>query len=457
LLLSSIFIILAICYRTYKLTGYPFYPLLGSLWAKLGFQIKYPFLGSNSEFFLSDDKSLLHHWAKILFDPQGYNHYVMVWPSNLYLFVWIISLIVILSYYNKMKLQEYSLFIVFLPIILSGIYNISTLPYGGDGNYYIPVVVFTLIAFFMLIKVISQTIRKVIIISMIMFIPVQSYVMMVSHFSWSYGTSKFSSDITQSNLESYDTKLKLFEGEGILEIETYLSQKNETANCISFLHPTGGQEQLLNQLSCRYEDIPHMSSRYGNSELFSSSDEFKKYLKWANVKYIIMPKGDVEGYEGVKAIINGFEQSPNTKRVDTSNYYLLEIDQRDIESITGITNSFDTAKLLEGWYPKESNYRWIAKEANGVFKSGREGTLIIKGIVPDIFDNIELSVQINNQEKKIWTLKKGDFTVEINKEIPLVTDVDLTISLNKSFIPKEIGRNEDSRELGIVIKELIFK
>ncbi|MDQ0660056.1 hypothetical protein [Paenibacillus sp. W2I17] len=456
LLLGSVFVFLGITFRTYKLTGYPFYPILKSFWEKIGFKGEYPFTDSSQDFILSDQKNILYHWFKILFDPAGYNHYVMVWPSNMYLFFWIFSIVLVIAFRKLITRSSCFLLIAFLPISISAVYNIMSFPQGGDGNYYIPVILFAGISFIGLISSFDIKLKKVIVFCLILFIPVQSYVMMVSHFSWSWGTSKFSANLLKTNFETYDSKLQFFQNEGLLEIEKELELRGEDNNCIGFLH-YDGQEQILNQLSCRYEDVPHMNSRYGNSNLFSSFENFKKYLLWANVKFIIVPKTHIEGFDQVESVITELENTGKTKRVDSSDFYLLEIDRKDIHSLSGMKDSFSEASLLKGWYPKENNYRWISKEAIGNFQSGEEGRLTIAGKVPDVLENIELSIQVNDYKFPVQKLNEGEFTIQLNNHIPINSKVRIKIEVNKSFVPEEMGLNKDTRELGIVITDITLK
>ncbi|WP_091013135.1 MULTISPECIES: hypothetical protein [Paenibacillus] len=456
LLISSICVFLGITFRTYELTGYPFYPIMKNFWSRLGFEGKYPFTDNSQDFILSDQKNFLNHWYKILFDPAGYNHYIMVWPSNIYLFFWIFSIVFIILFRKKLTKNSYFLLIAFLPTFISAVYNIMSFPQGGDGNYYIPVILFSGISFIALIANLDINLKKVVVFCLLLFIPVQSYIMLVSHFSWSWGTSKFSTNLLKTNFETNENKLQLFQNEGVLEIEKELRFRGNNNNCIGLLQ-YDGQEQTLNQLSCRYEDIPHMSSRYGNLNLFNSVDNFKKYLLWANVKFIIMPKIDTEGYEQVKSVIDELESKGNARRIDSTNFYMIEINQEDIHQLTGIQDSFFNASLLKGWYPKENSYRWISKEAIGDFQSGDEGVLTIKGMVPDELENIELSIQVNDYKLPVQKLSKGKFNIQFNNHIPINSKVRIKMEINKSFVPKVIGLNGDTRELGIVITDFILK
>ncbi|MBP2109883.1 hypothetical protein [Paenibacillus silagei] len=320
---TSIFVLCLICYRTIKLTGYPFFPVFQKMWILFGFKANYPFLGAASDYVVSDNKHIFSHWYNIAFNPMEFIHYVMVWPSNAYLFMWILSFFIIVFNLRKKKL-DLSFYLAIVPVCLSGVYYISSFPQGGDGNYYIPVVIFTIIAFMVLINQLSDHLRKVICVSLLLFVPVQSCIMMVSHFSWSWGTSKFSLDITESNFDTKSYKKEIFLKNGMNHLEEYLSEHNNDSNCISFLK-TDGQEQVLNQLSCRHEDIQHMASRYGNSVLFQSEDDFKNYLQWAKIDTIILPKQrlEEETFKSVYKVINELKKMENSEIIEDTEFELV--------------------------------------------------------------------------------------------------------------------------------------
>ncbi|MFI2859230.1 hypothetical protein ACH6EH_19225 [Paenibacillus sp. JSM ZJ436] len=454
IILSSIGIVTLICFRTYKLTGYPFYPILSDVWKLLGFNSESFFFERPDNFVLSEDKEFLSHWLKIIFNPEGYTHYIMVWPSNLYIYIWILVLIVLIIFHRKINYRSIKLFLIFIPVFISGIYSINSLPQGGDGNYYIPVIILATVALVSIIECLPKINKKIIMISLSFFIPIQLSLMFVSHFSWSWGTSKFTGELTSSNFESYDKKLELFEQNGLLEIEQYLKDQSKTSNCIGFLRQDG-DEQIMNQLSCRFEDVPHMSSRYGNFEIFNSIENFKQYLLWANVKYIILPKRGIEGFPEVRSIINELKKSSDTTLVDAREFYLLEVTQEAITKAEGSTTIFDDGILSEGWYDWENTARWVSDSAVGTFISDSGGTLVIEGTVPDVLNEVILKIQIDNRPSKEWRLQKGDF--RINYENLPVGSFQLEISTNKHFIPKKAGINEDARKLSVLIRNMEIK
>ncbi|MBW7475060.1 hypothetical protein K0T92_09905 [Paenibacillus oenotherae] len=325
----AVFVILSIVYRTYKLTGYPLYPILGSLWSKLGFQIKYPLMGSSDDFVLNEKKELLTHWMKIIFDPTGYTHYIMVWPGNYSLLLLVAVFVIVLFQLKKReKMRSLVLFLVFSPVFISTLYYITTFPQGGDGNYYIVAIIFCVLASAFVINKGKSNLQKAILLSLLMFLPVQSFVTLISHFSWSWGTSAFAMNFTQSNFESETTKATTLRNEGLENIELYLKESKDIENCIGVVDKDG-TEIVLNQLACRFEDYGHVASRFGNPELLNSKEAVLKYLQFAQTRYAIISKNAVQPNDSAfMSVVDELAANNITTRVEDSNYYLLDFHQQ---------------------------------------------------------------------------------------------------------------------------------
>lgn len=321
ILSASVFVWIIICYRTIKLTGYPIYPILGGLWDKMGFTLKYPFV-TNVELLSHRLNSieLVLHWLKIIFDPSNYIHYVMVWPGNLYLYLFIFTLFLV-SLNKKIRTGENLFLLVsIIPIMAAVVYYISTIPDGGDGNYFTgPIIIALIVCLKIIVSYVDKS--KLFRISIFSFILVQLLIMFVSHFSWAWGTSSFDLNFSKSEFDYQIRKQQLFEKEGIQGIEYYVKE-NKYNNCLGF-----GVEQTLNQLSCRFEDIPHINSRFGNSDVLQTEEKFLEYIEWAKVKYIILPYDDEisQHYTEVMKVINNYKSDPDTVIISDVNFYLLDI------------------------------------------------------------------------------------------------------------------------------------
>lgn len=320
-LTTSVFIFCLICYRTIKLTGYPFFPVMRDLWEILGFKGKYPFLEAADGFILNGNDNLYLLWKNIILNPRDLSHYVMVWPSNAYIYIWLLSLAIIVCFFKNRRLNLTPL-LAFFPLLASSIYYISTLPQGGDGNYYLPVIILTVVCFMMLINQLSNNLKKTIFISLILFIPIQTSIMMVSHFSWSWGTAVFSLNITKSNFDTDEYKRGIFQKAGINAVADYLSENATANNCIG-ISRVDGEEQMLNQLPCRQEDIQHMASRFGSPPLFESEKTFEEYLKWAKVDTIIFPKERHDEFDVLSKVISKLKGISTTEYIEDDKFELL--------------------------------------------------------------------------------------------------------------------------------------
>ncbi|WP_025847904.1 hypothetical protein [Paenibacillus ehimensis] len=497
LLISSLIVIIGIWYRTYLLTGFPLYPFLGKLWAVLGFSASYPYSikdgGETIE--LTGFTGVIKRWYQLFFDPKDFPHVIMLWTGNIALFLFVTCAAYFIFRFKKIKDVEFvgnikKLLTLILPVILTGLFLASFFPKGGDANYYLPAIVVSLLAMFVLIShITSNRTRKIIICSLIAFLPLQFFVMFISHSSWNYGISQASINKQDSTANTYDYKRNIFTKLGVFEIEKYLTRQdskyssqniylqsdkgwtfladgngykdiklssieiiglnesqsytiyrndkvltlndnlnqpdqvtirfwevdkplivsisdketgwgenqipsenlikaflngwkytgdgikhtwisvnnerqsnsleevvsekilpnsiykitshtnngdNDTLSqllgnltgsqksyprCIGF-----GPEQILNQLSCRFEDIPHIASELlGNSNIIKSKEDFMNFIKWSQTQYLIVPYKKVEGYEKVFSWLEAIENDYQLVRFQDKEYYLLDI------------------------------------------------------------------------------------------------------------------------------------
>lgn len=118
-----------------------------------------------------------------------------------------------------------------------------------------------------------------------------------------------------------------------------------------------------------------------------------------------------------------------------------------------IGGTLETGILKSGWYNKEGNYRWIDQEAEGIFKSGDTGELIIEGSVPETLESVDLNIKVDNQNYILHS-QSGLFHFESKVEKNKVVKV--RINSSKSFIPSKMGLNNDVRNLSIMITNLII-
>jgi len=324
-LIVSFLLFLLITYRTIKLTGYPIYPVLPSLWNLLGFKLKYPFYQDVS--LMSESLTayeLLQRWYHIIIAPQEYFQFVMVWPSTLFILLVIIVLLfsivfIVKNQFNFIKPSLF-LFLAISPLLMSVVYYISTIPKGGDGNYFMAPIILICIAGVHFVEKLKY--KKILIISLSLYIPIHLMIMLVSHPSWSWGTSTFKlNNLVESDFESETNRKNRLVFFGLGEIEAYIKNTGTVNNCVGF-----GNEQTLNELSCRFEDVPHIGSRLGNPNIIANENEFLKYLKWADTRYLILPKGEhPPGYDAVFNVIESLYEIQTIEIIEDTEFYLLDL------------------------------------------------------------------------------------------------------------------------------------
>lgn len=340
----SVIVFLGICYRTYRITGVPMYPIVGSLWKSLGFEVKYPFITKNigdtsasASFKLTD---IMDRWYHMFFDPQPFAHVIMLWTGNVILLL--IFLFLIFNAFNIKRISKEDFLLLIFPVFLAWLYYGTTMPNGGDGNVYQIPLILAMIVLFKYISTVFQ-LRKVLFFSLLLFLPMQFMTMFVSHPSWSYGLPPLQLPISENNTQKY--KSNLFEYNGLSNIENYLRKSESMERCLGL-----GDDIVLNQLSCRMETVNTSASDYlGNSQVFSSMDSLVEYLKWNHTQYIIMPKSSSGDWSFVYELLN---QIRNASGIDLivhdSKYDLIEIDPNKIRF------SFsNNVEYLDGWYDDE--------------------------------------------------------------------------------------------------------
>lgn len=106
-----------------------------------------------------------------------------------------------------------------------------------------------------------------------------------------------------------------------------------------------------------------------------------------------------------------------------------------------------------GFYQKENGYRWISDVASGRFKSGHDGKMVFSGEVPKLLGEVEVSI-FQGYDLKMKKKITGAF--DLNIDVDKNSDLDITIKVDKFFVPKTEGMSGDERKLSLIIKNLQF-
>lgn len=321
LLLIMVFLIfLGIHYRTYKLTGYPLYPLLQDIFKKIGFEGKYPFNlrnkgieGTQLDFF--NIKKLY----EVFFNPTNLPHIIMAWIGNSILFFFILLFVKLKKIkYNSVILASFFLF--FSLIIYIMYFNKA-----GDGNYFIfPLIISLLIFYKLLIQVYNKDIVKTInIVIICFFIPFQLFYMIVSHSSWAWGTGKINFSLTKNLYGSEMITNSIYEQYDLLDILKYIKENN-------IRRALGEDNQgglIINRLPLTIEDLKSSSGSYlGVPSIFENSEMFERYCKFAKIEILILPKDyNTIKDKNIRNFVKNFTQEK--EKIYFNSYVIIKINK----------------------------------------------------------------------------------------------------------------------------------
>ncbi|MGG1637084.1 hypothetical protein [Paenibacillus sp. NRS-1760] len=326
LFVLSLLVYLGVCYRTYKITGFPIYPTLGNLWSHLGFEGKYPHILKNvGEFAASFEiRSFITRWYHMFFDPQPFGHVIMLWIGNLSFLL--VGLFILIFGFKIKSIEKNNFLFLVSPICLLGIYYATIIPNGGDGNTYMVPLILGMIGLLTFMHSLLVQYNKMLLISLLLFIPIQTLVMFVSHPSWSYGMSPVNFTYKDVN-NTKEIKNKMFEYHGLSEIEKYLNNTGSMDRCIGY-----GDDYLLNQLACGMETVNASGNDYlGNSKIFSDLKSLNEYITWSKVKYIILPNTVEESKDPIYKLLDEFRKTSNQNGqvLSGEKYDLILIDTKE--------------------------------------------------------------------------------------------------------------------------------
>jgi hypothetical protein len=326
---AAMLVLLLSTLRTYMLTGYPTVPVLVGLWRALGLRPRYPLSDTlPSGFTLAGlpADGLAVHWGKLLFQPSGMVHWVMVWPGNAVAFALLAAACAwsLASRGRAGKPGPGALIVLACaPVLATGAFYASTVRDGGDGNYYqIPVVlvISTALAYALAVSSERATLR----LAALLFLPLQLVVTLVSHFSWQYGTAPFSLDFSRSLVAARSSRNQAeFERYGIAAIARFLAQTDASrSRCIGTTSSGEGiEEQTLYKLACGYEDVKHIN--WVAREVTSDEHALTDYVARVGVRYLIVPRGVALKPASFAALVASVRGSPTARAVVDASYLLI--------------------------------------------------------------------------------------------------------------------------------------
>lgn len=330
-------------YRTYLLTGYPLYPFTVNLWKKMGFDGIYPFadyFGGRKAGFADgvvfNLKFYLKHIYNLIFDPSSIkeyriNHITPNWYSNFGIFLSVILFLdlvskkikhIRVSWTKDFKIATGILLPVWIGMILISVFLFQ---YAQDGNYYIVPVSLGIIYCLYAFEQRDIQYKKMYYGIFFAFAVLQFSIMFVTHISWYLGTSSMKFNLLNSSFDSYKKDIMVLEDNGIRDFEEYIVwQSYSNSRALG-----DGNEQVLFRLSTGFECVNNAISM--TKGIFDSEEHLIKYLDWANINFLILPKENIDltdAPEQYQIYINVFTHLQNMENVfelDAEDYILLDV------------------------------------------------------------------------------------------------------------------------------------
>lgn len=280
--------------RTMILTGMPVTSVFTSIFAKLGFQIKYPFAtGALPQNYQEESVIfvLLRRLARMLLAPTGKDmgHVVIAWGSSLFFFFLVCFILFQLggALTKKMRTPHLNFaHVVFWPFLAVNMVSLTML-YQVDGNYFI--LLYTALIFFfsgMLERLADGGLRKKALGCLLPILVFCTLVSAETNWAWQLGFS----DIQLLNKGRVNHRAMQHEDmikKGNAEIWNILEQDKRNRVIAFGTHP------FCLEFPCNVQSYKDITAPWGNVELVNSTDAFKDYMAYAGTDYVYAEAGYV--------------------------------------------------------------------------------------------------------------------------------------------------------------------
>lgn len=286
--IPSLFFILGIHFRTYLLTGYPIYPICVNLLNKLGFSARNGLKNSQISIITSsiNVEVIAKRIHEYIFNPSDLSHVVMLWTSNVLVFL----VVIFLCYYKKKEKSAVLIDIYAFVNFTIMLYYMCFMS-QPDGNYFIyPIIVISLV---IICKINNGMIQEEciprIMNTMFPLIIVNIIILFISHPSWSYGTHVPDGKILRDNYETRTQNEISYQYNGYSEIVDYIRMNMGYQRIISsYLDYT-----VLGRIEGAVESYWEIENdHFSSGVIMQDYDSFKSYVMSANISGVMILNED---------------------------------------------------------------------------------------------------------------------------------------------------------------------
>ena len=287
-LVSGLVFIGGIHYRTYKLTGYPTYPLWINVWNKLGFSANYAMKDVANPGMTIPVDEMGNRAYEFFFDPSALEHTVMCWPTNIAL-IWI-AIVFICCIGKKLQLNLIAKILLVISVVelAFSIYYILV-RYYPDGNYFFfPFLVLCFTCFYLLYLqkdgnalINSRFMRIIMCMMLFMTIPLT----FVANCAWASGIKPFSTEIIGDNFSDYKEDELAFRKNGYYNIAKFIETEFANERVI-----ISGSEMRIKG-AVENANLA-FNEQCASKEIYSNYENFKEYVQYAQIKGFVLSDSD---------------------------------------------------------------------------------------------------------------------------------------------------------------------
>ena len=318
-------VFVGIHYRTYLLTGYPLIKFT-SLWNVLGFEATIP-MPTNSKntyinFASASLMDYLIYFKNAFFKPLNLKgHFGVSWISSITPFLLIVFGFSFLVDKKQKNNRNNFILTLLLTVSLSGLIILisfyARLNPGGDGNYYMIPLIFTVILLAYLLKDSDLFNHKILNSTLFLYVLFHVFLVFLVDLSWNSGTAKFSTNLMKPVIETPLYKERFIKSQKLMDVEQYLKTIKPMPRSISFnVNP-----KSANLISARNQTFIHLQAWGGTT--FKNIDPIVEYINKADIQFLLAKNDKIEKNKILNKILKRFK---NSEKV-FEHYTLIQLEQ----------------------------------------------------------------------------------------------------------------------------------
>lgn len=286
----------AIWGRTMEITGMPVTSVFTSIFAKLGFQMKYPFAtGSLPQNW--QEESNLHVLVRRLYQmflsPRGEDmgHVIIAWGTSLFFFLLICAAVLAAGGWlgKREKSPELTAaHMIFWPFLAVNLVSLVML-YQVDGNYFMLLYTFLILASCRLLARVRRDGEKLRLVILSLLLPILAFNLFVTaqtNWAWSAGFSEIRL-VNKGRVNHKAEQHERLAASGNAAIWQILAADPDN-RVVAF-----GNHPFCLQFPCNVQSYKDITAPWGNVELVNSPEAFEEYLEYAKTDYIYAEAGAI--------------------------------------------------------------------------------------------------------------------------------------------------------------------